>query len=215
MLIDQYIKNSNDINALQVEELRLPKFKSYLKIISIPYYPHSNTQDRLTSSDIETTLKQNQIFDNISLASKPQVIKVSLKSDMSIVWTDIWDVQSGTNAKMLINRCFNIGKYIATIRRVNMNLGVSQCKNCWKWGHATFSCRIQGSKCIRCNGPHKSENHREFRWCCKLNDKINPLRLEMKKGEPCPHAFKCLNCHGDHQADSNVCPFWYHHFNRE
>ena len=43
MLIDQYIKNSNNINALQVEELRLPKSKSYLKIIGISYYPHSNT----------------------------------------------------------------------------------------------------------------------------------------------------------------------------
>ena len=162
MLINQYIKNSNDVNALQVEEPRLPKFKSYLKIIGIPYYPYSNTQDRFTSSDIETILKQNQIFNNISLASKPRVIKVSPKSDMSIVWIDIWDIQSGTNAKMLINRCFNIGKYIATIQGANISPGVPQCKNCWKWGYATFLCRIQGSKCVRCNGPHKSENHREF-----------------------------------------------------
>jgi len=57
MLIDQYIKNSNDVNTLQVEELRLPKSKSYLKIIGIPYYPHHNTQDRLTSSNIKTILK--------------------------------------------------------------------------------------------------------------------------------------------------------------
>ena len=215
MLIDQYIKNSNEVNALQVKELRLPKSKSYLKIIGIPYYPHSNSQECLTSNDIEAILKQNQIFNNISLASKPWVIKVSPKSDMSIVWIDIWDVQSGSNAKMLINRCFNVGKYITTIWGANMNPGVPQCKNCWKWGHATFSCRIQGSKCVKYNSPHKSENHREFGWCCKANNKINPLRLETKKGEPCPHTFKCLNCHGDHQANSNACPFWQHCFNRE
>jgi len=215
ILIDQYVKNSSDVNALQVEEPRLPKSKSYLKTIGIPYYPHTNSQERLTSSDIESILKQNQIFDNVLLASKPRVIKVLSKSDMSIVWIDIWDVQSGTNTKMLINRCFNVGKYIATIRGANMNPGVSQCKNCWKWGHTTFSCRIQGSKCVKCNGPHKSENHREFGWCCKANDKINPPRLETKKGDPCSHTFKCLNCHGDHQADSNACPFWWHHFNRE
>ena len=215
MLIDQYIKNSNKVNALQVEEPRLPKFKSYLKIIGISYYPHSNFQERLTSSNIEVVLKQNQIFDNISLASKHWVIKVSPKSDMSIVWIDIWDVQSGTNAKMLINRCLNVGKYITTIQGANMNPGVPQCKNCWKWDHTTFSCRIQGSKCIKCNGPYKSENHREFRWCCKANVKINPPRLETKKGKPCPHTFKCLNCHGNHQADSNACPFWWHHFNRK
>ena len=71
MLIDQYIKNSNDVNTLQIEEPRLPKSKLYLKIIGIPYYLYSNSQERLTSNDIEMILKQNQIFDNISLASKP------------------------------------------------------------------------------------------------------------------------------------------------
>jgi len=162
LIIDQYIKNSNNVNALQVEESCLPKSKSYLKIIGIPFYPHANSQEHLTSSDIESILKQNHIFNNISLASRPRVIKVSPKSDMSIIWIDIWDVQSGSNAKMLINRCFNVGWYITTIRGANMNPGVPQCKNCWKWGHMMFSCRIQGSKCIKCNGPHKSGNHRKF-----------------------------------------------------
>ena len=214
-IINQYIKNSNNINSLQMDEPRLPKSKSYLKIISIPFFSHANSQDKLTSNDIEMILKQNHIFDNISLTSKPRVIKVLLKSNMSIVWIDVWDVQSGSNAKMLINRCFNVGSYIATIRGANMNLGIPQCKNCWKWGHATFSCRIQGSKCVKCNGPHKSEHHQEFGWCRKANAKINPPRLEMKKGKLCLHMFKCSNCQGDHQADSNQYLFWRHRFNRE
>ena len=214
-IINQYVKNSNDINSLQVEKPHLSKSKSYLKIISIPFFPHTNSQEKLTSNDIEMILKQNHIFDNISLVSKPRVIKVSPKSDMSIVWLDIWDVQSSVNAKMLINRCFNIGNYIATIQGANMNPGVPQCKNCWKWGHATFSCRIQGAKCVKCNGLYKSEHYREFGWCCKANAKINPPRLETKKGEPCPHLFKCSNCCGDHQADFNQCPFWKHRSNRE
>ena len=161
-IIGHYIKNSNDINTLQVEDSRLPKSKSYLKIIGIPFYPHSNPQEKLTLSDVETILKQNHIFDNISLISKPRIIKVSPKSDMAIVWLDIWDIQSGQNAKLLINRCFNVSNYITTIRGANMNLGVPQCKNCWKWGHSTFSCHIQGAKYINCNGPHKSEHYREF-----------------------------------------------------
>ena len=113
-----------------MKELRLPKSKLYLKIIGIPFYPHGNSQDRLTSADIETILRQNHIFDNITLALKLRVIKVSPKSDMAIVWIDIWDVQSGQKAKMLINRCFNVGNYITTIRGANMNPGVPQCKNC-------------------------------------------------------------------------------------
>ena len=190
--------------------------KSYLKIIRIPYYPHSdNRQTKLSSDDIQSILKQNHIFDNISLASKPRVIKVSPKSDMALVWIDIWDIQSGKNAKMLINRCFNVGNYIATIRGANMNPSVPLCKNCWKWGYAIMLCRIQGARCVKCNGPHKSEHHREFGWCCKANDKVNPPRLETNRGKPCPHTFKCSNCKGDHQADSVQCPFWRHRFNCE
>ena len=158
-----------------MEEPRLPKSKSYLKITGIPFFPHVNFQEKLSSNDIEMILKQNHIFDNIYLASKLRVIKVSPKSDMAIVWIDIWDVQSGVNAKMLINRCFNVGNYIATIWGANMNPGIPQCKNCWKWGHSTFSCRVQGAKCVKCNGPHKSEHHRKFGWCCKATVKTNPL----------------------------------------
>ena len=88
-VISNYVKNSNDINSLQVDEPRLPKSKSYLKITSIPFFPHPNSQERLTSNNIETILKQNHIFNNISLASKLRIIKVSPKSDMSIVWIDI------------------------------------------------------------------------------------------------------------------------------
>jgi len=123
-IIDQYVKNYNDINALQVDESCLSQSKSYLKIIGIPFFSHGNSQDHLTSSDVEAILKQNQIFDNINLASKPRVIKVLPKSDMSIIWIDICDVQSSSKAKILINRCFNVGRYIVTIWGANMNPGV-------------------------------------------------------------------------------------------
>ena len=94
-----------------------------------------------------------------------------------------------------------------------MNLGVSQCKNCWRWGYATHSCRIQESRYVKCSSPHKSKHYHQFGWCCKANSKTNPSHLETKKGELCLHAFKCLNCHGDHQVDSDQCPFWKHRFN--
>ena len=79
---------------------------------------------------MEKIIKDNHIFNNVALASRPRVIKVLLKSDISIVWIDIWNAQSSTKAKELINRCFNVGSYIATICGTNMNLDVSQCKNC-------------------------------------------------------------------------------------
>ena len=123
-IIKQYIKNSDNINTLQVEVPYLSQSKSYLKIIDISYFPHSNNQDCLTSSDMESIIKQNQIFNNITLTSKLQVIKVLPKLDMSIIWINIWNVQSRSRAKELINQCFNIERYIVTIRRANMNSGV-------------------------------------------------------------------------------------------
>ena len=75
--------------------------------------------------------------------------------------------------------------------------------------------RAQGSKYIKCNELHKTEHHHQFAWCCKANFKINPPRLKMKQSKLCLHSFKCINYKGDYQADSNVCSFWKHRFNRE
>ena len=83
----------------------------------------------ITADMVEKIIKYNQIFNNIVLVLRLKVIKILLKSDMFIIWFDIWDVQSGSRAKGLINRCFNVGNYIATIQDTNMNPGVSQYKN--------------------------------------------------------------------------------------
>ena len=96
-----------------------------------------------------------------------------------------------------------------------MNPGVPQCKNCWKCRHFMFSCRIQGSKCVKCNSLHKTENHCQFDWCCKANKKTNSPCLETKIGKPCLHTFKYSNCQGNHQVNSNLCLFWKHRFNCE
>jgi len=89
LIIKNYVKNSENIDFSYINTPHLPQFKSYLKIIGIPYYHHRNMQDRLSSQDVELVIKQNQIFDNITLASKPRVIKVSSKSNMAIIWVNI------------------------------------------------------------------------------------------------------------------------------
>jgi len=89
LIIKNYVKNLENIDSFQVDTPRLLQSKFYLKIIDIHYYSHGNMQDRLLSQDIELVIKQNQIFDNVTLASKPRVIKASPKSDMAIIWVDI------------------------------------------------------------------------------------------------------------------------------
>jgi len=85
LIIKNYIKNSESIDSTQVDSPHLTQSKSYLKIIGIPYFPHSNMQDRLTSNDVEHIIKQNHIFNNVTLVLKPRVVKVSPKSDMAII----------------------------------------------------------------------------------------------------------------------------------
>jgi len=117
--------------ADQIELPKLLQSKSYLKIVGILYLSEvTNTQ--LSSDNVEKILKANHIFNNIVLTLKPRVIKVSPKSDMSIVWIDIWNTQNGSKAKTIINRRFNVSSFIATVRGANMNFGVPLCKNCWK-----------------------------------------------------------------------------------
>ena len=96
------------------------------------------------------------------------------------------------------------------VRGTNMNPGVPQCKNYWKWGHSAGVCCIQESKYAKCNRLHLTNNHYDFAWSYKANNKVNPSRLETKKDEPCPHVFKYLNCKGSHLADSVDCLFWKH-----
>ena len=205
-VIEKYVKSFLCVEAEHIDSPRLPQSKLYLKIISIPYLS-KQSNSHISSDNMEKILKNNHIFNNIILVSKPRIIKVSPKSDMFIIWIDIWDIQSRTKAKSLINRKFNIGSSITTIHGTNMNPGVPQCKNCWKWGHMSGVCRIQGSKYVKCNSPHQSIHHYQFAWCCKANNKTNPSRLKTKKEESCPHSFKCSNCKSEHQVDSTDCLF--------
>ena len=140
-VIKNYVKSVNCIDTTSIEVPCFLQSKSYLKIIGILYY-QENSLNPITLKVVEDIVKQNQIFDNIALMSKLCVIKVFPRLDMAIVWLDIWDIQSNSKTKGLINQYFYVMNYITTIREINMNLGVLQCKNCWKWSYVTFSYKI-------------------------------------------------------------------------
>jgi len=126
---------------------------------------------------------------------------------MIVIWVDIWDSQSSSKTKILINKCFNFGSHIVTIYSINMKSGVPQCKNCWKWEHTTFACQAHSTKYLKCNGPYKLEHHKNMAWCYKPNFKTNLPKLETSRNESCLHMFKYTNCKGDYQANSYNYPF--------
>ena len=121
--IEKCVKNSLISNMDQISSPRLPQSKLYLKIVGILYISEcSNVQ--ISPNEVEGILKANHIFNDIILTSKPKIIKISSKSDMAIIWIDIWDTQNGSNVRKIINRHFNVGSFIATVQGANMNLGV-------------------------------------------------------------------------------------------
>jgi len=156
--IEKFLKNIDNVNSDSIEGPCLPKSKSYMKIVGLPY---KIEQGVITPDYIESILKETYLFKDVILALKPYVIKASSKSDIAVVWVDIWDSQSSSLAKNIINCRFNIGQFVATVHGTNMNSGIPQCKNCWKWGHSTLSCHFHVSRYAKCYGAHVTEHHRE------------------------------------------------------
>lgn len=130
-IIEIYLKEIENINLDYIDSSYLPKFKLYLKILSL-LYTLNNTNLPITSKIIEKVIKETYIFNNIILVSKPRIIKTFSKSDITIVWIDIWDSQNKSKAKSIINWKFNIGWYITIVYGININFRVLQCKNCWR-----------------------------------------------------------------------------------
>ena len=213
-VIKQWLKKTAGLGESTEVEPRLPQSKSFLKILSVPYWD-SKSSLPITPAQVEAALSNSPLFEGISLASTPCIMKASPSSDMSVIWIDIWDSQKHSKGKTLINRSFNFGRHTATVWGTAMHPGVAQCRNCWCWGHPTHACCAQGAKCQKCGGPHRVENHRLLAWCCKANTKSNPPREATATGAPCPHTFKCPNCRGDHAADDSKCPFWCHRFDKQ
>jgi len=76
------------IKIEKVETSCLSQLKSYLKIIGISYL-FENTNTLITVDVVETIIKNNHIFNNITIISRYRVIKISSKLDMIIIWLDI------------------------------------------------------------------------------------------------------------------------------
>ncbi|CAA7269302.1 unnamed protein product [Cyclocybe aegerita] len=86
---------------------------------------------------------------------------------------------------------------------------------CWKWGHPTVACKAKQLSCPICSGPHEQKEHRQHAGCCKGNTKVKPPVLPTPHDQPCPHKGRCVNCHKDRAANSALCKFWAHRYERE
>ena len=91
--IEKYLKNIQNINPDSIESPCLPKSKSYMKIIGLPYLSKLGV---MSPDIIKGVLKELHLFKDATLASKPHIIKALPKSDRVVVWVNIWDSQSSS-----------------------------------------------------------------------------------------------------------------------
>ena len=83
-VVESYIWNANLVNANDVQSVCLLQSKFYLKILGIPYLIE-DTNTPINFSIMEIVIKSTHIFNNVCITSKLQVIKISLKSDITTV----------------------------------------------------------------------------------------------------------------------------------
>ena len=69
-IVEKYMKELNDIELNNIMSSRLPQFKSYLKILGIPYFLE-DTNLYVMPDIIKRVIKCIHIFNNIVLASYP------------------------------------------------------------------------------------------------------------------------------------------------
>ena len=113
-VIKQWLKKTAGFGESIKVEPCLSQSKSFLKILSVPYQD-SKSSLPITPTQVDVALSNSSLFEGISLASMPRIMKTSSSSDMSVIWIDIWDSQKGSKDKTLINRSFNFERYIATV----------------------------------------------------------------------------------------------------
>ena len=89
-VVEKYMKKLNNIDTSNVMSLRLPQSKLYLKFLDILYLIE-NTNLSITANVIERIIQTSHIFNNTILASHPHIIKALPKSDIAVIWMDIWD----------------------------------------------------------------------------------------------------------------------------
>ncbi|CAA7269044.1 unnamed protein product [Cyclocybe aegerita] len=149
------------------------------------------------------------------LSTKPRIDRNLAHSTSCTVYCNIWDSQQGTCAKKALGQPIFLAGRSCAIRPAARHTGVPLCQRCWKWGHPTVACKVKQLSCPICSGPHEQKEHCQHAGCCKGNTKAKPPVPPTPRDQPCPHKGRCVNCHKDHAANSALCKFWAHRYDRE
>ena len=83
-VIKQWLKKTAGLGEITEVEPRLPQSKSFLKVLGIPYWD-SKSSLPITPAQVAEALSSSPLFEGVTLASMPCIMKASPSSDMSII----------------------------------------------------------------------------------------------------------------------------------
>ena len=87
-VIKQWLKKTAGLGESTEVEPHLSQSKSFLKVLGVPYWD-SKSSLSITPAQVAEALSCSSLFESITLASMPCIMKVSPSSDMSVIWIDI------------------------------------------------------------------------------------------------------------------------------
>jgi hypothetical protein len=166
-------------------------------------------EDVLSGDKVIEMMSGVEQLRGLECVRKPSVVKSRGSNDMAVVFIDVWDSKNGLRTKNIVNKVYHIGGKLIKVEYARQREFVLQCQRCWAWSHGTSRCRINHQRCARCGQGHMTENHNQFSTCCGAIRKERGVN-----GVECEHKLKCLNCIGEHTADSSKCVYKRHQNNR-
>ncbi|KAF7768456.1 hypothetical protein Agabi119p4_7699 [Agaricus bisporus var. burnettii] len=187
-----------------------PQSVAHLILKGFDYYTsqyNKRPEDILTGDQVIEAMGSVNQFRGLECVRRPAVVRSRGSRDMAVAFVDVWDSKTGSRTKDLVNKVYHIRGKLIKVEYARQREFVPQCQKCWKWNHGTSRCRLSHQLCARCSQPHKTKNHTIFATCCGAARK-----KEDWTGE-CKHEIKCINCKGNHTADSTKCTYKRHQNN--
>lgn len=176
-------------------------FKNQVVFRRVPAVSGTLPPALATATTLQTELKSSPVWANVTITRTPNFFR----PEGSAYGFFFVEFQDNATSRTLKDVCatpvYLNGELCFAVKTRDAKPSVPQCSICLRWGHRTHLCRSPSKRCWRCGGAHDERSHLKNCGACQEAGKLTGV---------CGHADRCLNCGGNHRADSKECRFYLH-----
>ncbi|KXN92520.1 hypothetical protein AN958_05375 [Leucoagaricus sp. SymC.cos] len=129
-IIHEWLSKAIQCDKDKVPIPRVPMSKSYLKITGVNFYTptdwHDDGSNQLMADDVLYVMNRNPLFENITLAFPPRVMRATPHSDMAIIWSSLKEL--GIHSRRLdaeLSSIHSVNNHIIVIAYGNVPPSIS------------------------------------------------------------------------------------------